>query len=163
MTEEIVEMGAAPKKNTGRAMTVIELRKYFEEREAQMKAEFQARIEELEHQEHHCDCPNRIIDMAKELERLDRLDDNDELLRQGINKSHAELAGALEKEHRLRADTEQELKELRSESAKLTEKLDKANIEVSKYKKDVNWLGVLTGAVLGVGLVVIALSIAGLL
>ena len=159
MTEDIVEMGATPKKNAGRAMTVIELRKYFEDREAQL----QARITELENQEHHCDCPNRIIDMSKELKRLDVLDDNDELLRQGINKSHAELTEALEKEHRLRADTELELKVLKQESAKLNEELSKANTEVSKYKKDVNWLTVLTGAVLGVGLVVISLSIAGLL
>ena len=170
MTEDIVEMGIKPQKKKAKVtMTVDEYE------------DLKRRLEALENKEHHCDCPNRIIDMGQELKRLDVLDDNDELLRQNINRlanmvtdgfddlekknqaSIADTNGRLEEEHRLRADTESELKAMKQESKELSDELNKANEVIARYKKDVNWLTVLTGAVLGVGLVVIALSIAGLL
>ena len=86
MTEEILDMDRDRKVNA-KPVDIQDLLK---------------RVEALERQEHTCDCPNKIIDMSKEIKRLDFLDENDEKLRQGINDAHRDLEEKLAEEHRLR-------------------------------------------------------------
>ena len=189
--EEIIEMGVKPKKNTGRAMTVIELRKYFEDREAAM----QKKIEELENQcdscnHHECECPQKIQEQKERMDRMDqntvdlyntisagieerdnrmdRLDENDEQLRQNINRAYSELSEKLQEEHRLRVESEEKVARLELESKGHGEMMMKAveayNDMEEENKRFANQnlrLGILAGACLGLCLCVLAFFMAG--
>jgi len=158
MTEEdVYEMGIKPKnKNAKVTMTVDQFN------------DLMRRVEALEKQEHQCDCPNRIVDMNKELVRLDFLDENDELLRQGINQSHADLEKKLDEEHRLRVVSEerieamnQEMECLKVDNADILYALEESRKENTTFSKQNLWLGVLAGACVGITLVVLAFFMAG--
>ena len=138
--------------------------------------ELMKRVEALENQEHTCDCPNRIIDMNKEMQRLDYLDENDELLRQNINRSHKDLQDRLDEEHRLRVRAENQLNELSDEIFDLKERKQKDDealidqaLHISKMEDENKRfasqnlkLGVLAGVCMGLCLCVLACFMAGL-
>ena len=171
------------KKIRSKSITREELDAMFKRHDEEMAKKIDSMCDTCSH--HECECPAKIEHMGKATEaKMDQLDENDELLRQGINDlAHKtdddinELKGQLEQEHRLREATESELRTVKEESEKLKEEserlskdLDEANDKVSQYKhavdrnsSDVLKLGAITGAVLGVGLVVLALAIAGVL
>ena len=182
--EEILEMGVKPKKNTGRAMTVIELRKYFEDREAAM----QKKIEELESQcdscsHHECECPQKIQEQKERMDRIDQntvdlyntisagieerdnrmdaLDENDERLRQGINDVYKDLNNKLKEEHRLRVASDEEVAKLNSDNAELWERVTDMKVENDRFASQNLKLGILAGTCLGLCLVVLAIFMAG--
>lgn len=121
------------------------------------------RIEVLEKQEHTCDCPNRIVDMGKEMRRLDFLDENDEKLRQGINESHRDLEIKLEEEHRLRVMSEEEVRRIADECDGTLKALADVKEENKKFANQNLRLGVIAGVCAGVCIVVLALGMAGLI
>lgn len=177
MTEEILELGKV-KKTKAKALTREELETMFARHEAKVKEDvekiFQDHEEYLdkyidercENCSHHdCECPDKI---EEDRGRMDRLDENDELLRQGINASHKELSAKLEEEHRLRVATEKKVDALmtfnNNNSAVIIEQrgqIAEMKKHQARYDKDTLRLGVMAGGCLGIMLVVLALAMAG--
>jgi len=119
------------------------------------------RVEALESQEHTCDCPNKIIDMGKEIERLDFLDENDEKLRQGINESHRDLETKLAEEHRLRVASEEEISKLNRDNAELWERVTDMKAENTRFSRQNLYIGIAAAVCSAISIIVIALAVTG--
>lgn len=162
MTEDILELGKV-KKTKAKALTREELEAMFAKHDAELLKKVQDTCESCSH--HDCECPDKI---EEDRGRMDKLDENDELLRQGINASHKELSTKLEEEHRLRVATEKKVDALltanNNNSAVIIEQrgqIAEMKKHQARYDKDTLRLGVMAGGCLGIMLVVLALAMAG--
>lgn len=93
MSQEEQRLASRPKKNPGRAMTVIELRKYFEEREAELSKRVDTLQEKCDGCKHDCDCPERIAEVEESAGlRMDVIDSNVETVQSNLEKAYDNLS-----------------------------------------------------------------------
>jgi hypothetical protein len=83
--------GEAPRK--GRAMTVIELRKWFEEHEAELSRRVDTLQERCDGCQHDCGCPERIDEVEESAgRRMDVIDANVETVQSNLEKAYDNLS-----------------------------------------------------------------------
>ena len=182
--EEILEMGAKPKRTRAKALTREELEAMFAKHDEEILKKVSDKCETCSH--HECECPQRLDEAKERMDRIDRntvdiyntlnagiedsenrmdkLDENDELLRQNLNRSHQELSAKLEEEHRLRVVSEerieamnQEMECLKVDNADILYALEESRKENTTFSKQNLYLGIMAGICLGVCLVVMAI------
>lgn len=124
--EEILELGVKPKKTKAKSITKEELDAMFAKHDARVNKrleEMESRCDSCAH--HDCDCPDRIDDLTESSERrMDKLDENDEALRQGIN--------------RLADVTDEQIKKIAEESKGTLEALSKSNADLESVRARLN-------------------------
>ena len=124
--EEILELGVKPKKTRAKSITKEELDAMFARRDEQLNKRLEAMESKCDTCAHHdCDCPERIDDLTESSERrMDKLDENDEALRQGIN--------------RLANVTDEQIKALAEQSKGTLEALSKSNADMESMQAMLN-------------------------
>lgn len=179
--EEILEMGAKPKRTRAKALTREELEAMFAKHDEEILKKVSDKCETCSH--HECECPQRLDEAQERMDRIDkntvdlyntlnagiedsesrmdRLDENDELLRQNINESHRILEEKLEEEHRLRVASEAKVDALIHTNNMNADAIIEQKAELSRVKSDNLKLGVMAGICLGVCLVVMAIFLVG--
>ena len=124
--EEILELGVKPKKTKAKTFTKADLDAMFAKHDAKLNK----RLEELESKcdscsHHDCDCPEKIEALDNYTEsRMDKLDENDEALRQGINK----LADV----------TDEQIRKIADESKGTLEALSKSTADLESVRAKLN-------------------------
>ena len=124
--EEILELGVKPKRTRTKAITKAELDAMFAKHDAKLNKrleEMESRCDSCAH--HDCDCPERIDALDKAADaRMDRLDENDELLREGIN--------------RLADVTDKQIKDVMDRHRESLEALSKSTAEIETMRARLN-------------------------
>lgn len=181
--EEILEMGAKPKRTRAKALTREELEAMFAKHDEEILKKVSDKCETCSH--HECECPQRLDEAQERMDRIDRntvdlynslnagiednenrmdrLDENDEKLRQGINESHRVLEEKLEQEHRLREISEDRIRELADECDGTLRALASAEEENKRFANQNLKLGIIAGVCTGVVIVMGCIVIAGLI
>jgi len=174
MTEEVVEMGTKPKKTRAKAITREELDAMFAKHDEEIAIKINSICDNCSH--HECDCPQKIeaLDDYSEA-RMNQLDENDDLLRQGINdladkteEDVQKIRQMLEEEHRLRVVSEQKIDALMTTNNNNSKVIIEQRGKLEEYEKtlkrnssDVVKLGIIAGACLGVALIILAVFLVG--
>lgn len=174
--EEIIELGAKPKRTKAKSITREELDAMFAKRDEELSKKLDEMCDSCAH--HECECPSKIEALDKYAdERMDALDENDEALRQGINDlakqtdgELQDLKSRLDEEHRLRTKSEETMVKLKNESEKMQTLVAEQEEQLKTYRslldrntKDLTKVGAVAGAIMGLGLILVACVVAGVI
>ena len=149
--EEILEMGAKPKKTKSKSITKDELEAMFAKHEESINRrleEVQRNCDECQH--HECGCPEKI---EQQSDRMDVIDQNVETVQGNLEKTYEVLKGELNEEHRLRVEAEERIADHESD----IRELEHVN---QRMKSDNLKLGIMAGICLGLCLCVLAIFMA---